>query len=40
MRERLGRILPVVTMSEAQGVSLVPANVNRVAAMSAGEATH
>ena len=40
MRERHGRTLPVVTMSEAEGVSLVNANVGRMATLSADEASH
>lgn len=40
MRERLGRTLPVVTMSEADGVALVTENVDRMATVSADEASH
>lgn len=40
MRERLGRTLPVVTMSEADGVALVHQNVDRMATLSADEASH
>ena len=40
MRERMGRTLPVVTMSEADGVSLVTENVDRMATLSADEASH
>jgi transposase-like protein len=40
MRERLGRTLPVVTMAEAEGVALVTANVDRMATLSADEASH
>ncbi len=40
MRERLGRTLPVVTMAEAEGVALVHANVDRMATLSADEASH
>lgn len=40
MRERLGRTLPVVTMSEADGVALVHENVDRMATLSADEASH
>jgi hypothetical protein len=38
--ERLGRTLPVVTMSEADGVALVNENVDRMATLSADEASH
>lgn len=40
MRERLGRTLPKVTMSEAEGVALVHENVDRLATLSADEASH
>ena len=40
MRERLGRTLPTVTMSEADGVALVHQNVDRTATLSADEASH
>jgi hypothetical protein len=40
MRERLGRTLPTVTMSEADGVALVHQNVDRMATLSADEASH
>ncbi|MFL9503617.1 IS1595 family transposase [Rhodopseudomonas palustris] len=40
MRERLGRTLPIVTMSEADGVALVNDNVDRMATLSADEASH
>ena len=40
MRERLGRTLPVVTMAEAEGVALVHENVDRMATLSADEASH
>ncbi len=40
MRERLGRTLPVVTMSEAHGVDLMVQNVSRMATVSADEASH
>ena len=40
MRERLGRTLPIVTLSEADGVALVHANVDRMATLSADEASH
>jgi transposase-like protein len=40
MRERMGRTLPVVTMAEAEGVALVHANVDRMATLSADEASH
>jgi transposase-like protein len=40
MRERLGRTLPTVTLSEAEGVALVNENVDRMATLSADEATH
>lgn len=40
MRERLGRTLPVVTMSEAEGVALITENVDRMATVSADEASH
>jgi transposase-like protein len=40
MRERLGRTLPKVAMAEFEGVALVHANVDRMATMSADEASH
>ena len=40
MRERHGRTLPVVTMAEADGVALVHENVDRMATLSADEASH
>ena len=40
MRERLGRTLPVVTTAEADGVALVHENVDRMATLSADEASH
>ena len=40
MRERLGRTLPKVAMAEAEGVALVTANVDRMATLSADEASH
>lgn len=40
MRERLGRTLPTVTMSDADGVALVHQNVDRMATLSADEASH
>jgi len=40
MRERLGRTLPIVTMSEAEGVALITENVDRMATVSADEASH
>ena len=40
LRERVGRVLPFVTTSEAQGVALVAENVDRMAILSADEATH
>jgi transposase-like protein len=40
LRERHGRTLPVVTMAEAEGVALVHANVDRMATVSADEASH
>ncbi len=40
MREREGRTLPFVTMSEAEGVALANENVDRMATMSADEASH
>lgn len=39
-RERLGRTLPFVTKSEAEGVELAKLHVDRMAIMSADEATH
>ena len=40
LRERVGRTLPFVTRSEADGVQLAIENVDRMATMSADEATH
>lgn len=40
LRERHGRVLPFVTMSEAEGVALANENVCRTATMSADEASH
>ncbi|WP_104019493.1 IS1595 family transposase [Roseovarius nitratireducens] len=40
MRERVGRTLPVVTMSEGEGVALANENICRMATMSADEASH
>ena len=40
MRERLGRTLPKVAMAEAEGVALVQENVDRMATLSADEASH
>ncbi len=40
MRERDGRTLPFVGMSEAEGVALVNENVSRPSTMSANEASH
>lgn len=40
MRERDGRTLPMVTMSEAEGVDLAKSNISRMATISADEATH
>ncbi len=40
MREREGRTLPFVTMSEAEGVALANENVDRMATISADEASH
>jgi transposase-like protein len=39
-RERLGRTVPFVTLSEAEGVSLAKEHVDRMASMSADEASH
>ncbi|MEZ5870759.1 MAG: IS1595 family transposase [Nitratireductor sp.] len=39
-RERLGRTVPFITMSEADGVQLAIENVDRMATMSADEASH
>ena len=39
-RERLGRTLPIVTNSEADGVALAAVHVDRMATMSADEASH
>ncbi|WP_298298314.1 IS1595 family transposase [uncultured Litoreibacter sp.] len=40
LRERTGRTLPFVSMSEAEGVALANENVSRTATMSADEASH
>ena len=40
MRERQGRTLPFVGMSEAEGVALANENVSRLSTMSADEASH
>lgn len=40
LRERDGRTLPFVRMSEAEGVALADENVSRMATMSADEASH
>jgi transposase-like protein len=40
LRERLGRTFPNVTLSEAEGVALVNENVDRMATLSADEASH
>lgn len=40
LRERLGRTFPTVTLSEAEGVALINENVDRMATISADEATH
>lgn len=40
LRERFGRTVPFVTMSEAEGVKLARENVSRSATMSADEASH
>lgn len=40
MRERTGRTLPHVTLTEGEGVALVNENVDRMAAISADEASH
>ena len=40
LRERVGRTLPVVAMSEVEGVALANENVCRMATMSADEASH
>ena len=40
LRERQGRTLPFVTMTEAEGVTLANDNVDRMATMSADEASH
>ena len=40
MREREGRTLPFVGMSETEGVALANENVDRMATMSADEASH
>ena len=39
-RERIGRTLPIVTMTEAEGVELAARHVDRMATMSADEASH
>ena len=39
-RERLGRTVPFVTKSEAEGVQLANENVSRMATMAADEASH
>jgi transposase-like protein len=39
-RERFGRTLPIVAMSEAEGVALAAQHVDRMATMSADEASH
>ncbi len=40
LRERQGRVLPFVGMFEAEGVALANENVDRMATMSADEASH
>lgn len=40
MRERVGRTLPTVVRSEGEGVALVTENVDRMATLSADEASH
>ena len=40
MRERLGRTLPMITLSEADGVALAHDNIDRMATVSADEASH
>ena len=40
MRERTGRVLPFVTRTESEGVALVNENVDRMATISADEASH
>jgi hypothetical protein len=40
LRERMGRTLPFVSMSEADGVDLAKLHVDRIAFMSADEASH
>ena len=40
MRERMGRTLPIVTRAEAEGVALAQENVDRMATISADEASH
>ena len=40
LRERLGRTIPFVTKSEAEGVALANENVSRMATMTADEASH
>ena len=40
MRERYGRTLPIVTMTEGEGVALAVENVSRTSTMSADEASH
>ena len=39
-RERVGRTLPIIAMTEAEGVALAATNVDRMATMSADEASH
>lgn len=39
-RERVGRTLPLVTMTEAEGVELAATHVDRMATLSADEASH
>lgn len=39
-RERVGRTLPIVTMTEAEGVELAAIHVDRMATLSADEASH
>ena len=40
LRERTGRTLPFIAMSEGEGVALAIENVSRTATMSADEASH
>src|SRR6056297_2645807 len=40
MRERVGRTLPIVAMTEGEGVALANENICRMATMSADEASH